>query len=186
MKEPPSFGAILGRGRRRVKALEARHNGPMEPAALMKPMRLRRPTTAERGLAREMFGATIAMDRVRIWSIPVWTRAFVPNGRLIVWPAATAHRDFGDAPLRRQAVFIHELTHVWQAQNGINLLAAKLRTGDRACDYAYDLAEDCAFQARNIEQQAMIFEHAFLARRGHQAPYTAERYAAVLPCKGLA
>lgn len=158
----------------------------MDSPALMKPMTARRLTPAERGLAARMFGQGLDPVRVWIWALVGWNRGFVPSGRLIVWPARRAFRDFGQAPLRQQAVFVHELAHVWQAQNGINMLTAKLKAGDRPCDYAYDLEEACAFQARNIEQQAMIFEHAFLAACGDEAPYPAAMYAEVLPTKPFA
>ena len=145
----------------------------------MKPLRLRRLTANERALAREMFGAGIAPERVRILALPFWSRAFVAGPGLIVWPAATARADFGDAatPLHTQAVFVHELTHVWQAQNGISLILAKLRAGDREASYAYDLSREPDFAALNIEQQAMVVEHAFTLSRGGKAPHAPELYA---------
>eukprot|EP01036_Dinobryon_divergens_P011952 gene11952-16089_t len=74
----------------------------------------------EQALAHEVFGAGITPGRVRILSLPVWKRAFVAGPGLIVWPAAWVRADFSDpaTPLHVQAVFVHELTHVWQAQNG--------------------------------------------------------------------
>lgn len=141
--------------------------------------RLRRLTANECALAREMFGAGIAPERVRILALPVWSRAFVAGPGLIVWPAATVLADFGDAatPLRVQAIFVHELTHVWQAQNGISLILAKLRAGDREASYAYDLSQEPDFAALNIEQQAMVVEHAFTLSRGGKAPHAPELYA---------
>ncbi len=127
----------------------------------MKPLSIRRLTPGERGLAAEMFGSGLDATRVRLLALPIWDRAFVPGPRLMVWPAASAPHDFADAPLRLQAVFIHELTHVWQAQNGVRLLRAKIRAGDRPSSYAYDLSG----------------EHAFLSGRGGIAPYGPERYA---------
>lgn len=154
----------------------------------MRPGEVRRLTPAEQALAREMFGESLDSARVRLFAIPLWRRAFVPNGRLIAWPAVAASRDFGGAstPLSIQAVFVHELTHVWQAQQGINLLKAKLATGDGRAAYAYDLDDGCAFRLRNIEQQAMVMEHAFLARRGVKTPYPPAAYAAALGDRELA
>ena len=99
---------------------------------------------------------------------------------LIVWPAATVRDDFADpdTPLCVQAVFVHELTHIWQAQNGVRLLLAKIKAGDREESYAYDLTGGPEFPAMNIEQQAMVVEHAFLVSRGGKAPQGAELYAA--------
>jgi hypothetical protein len=149
----------------------------MDRALTMPPLSLRRLTGAERRLAEEMFGAGFDVARVRLLSIPIWPRAFVAGPRLIVWPAAEALEDFGDAPLGLQATFVHELAHVWQAKCGIFLPLAKLRAGDSAASYAYDLAAGPPFGELNIEQQAMIVEHAFLAARGVKAPFAAHLYA---------
>lgn len=146
---------------------------------LMRPLERRRLTPGERGLAAEMFGPALDAGRVRLLALPVWRRAFVAGPALIVWPARAARPDFAasDVPLREQAVFVHELTHVWQAQHGVSLLLAKLKAGDRPGSYAYDLAQGPAFRDLNIEQQAMVVEHAFLASRGGHAPHPPELYA---------
>jgi hypothetical protein len=147
--------------------------------ARMKPLSLRRLSAGEQALAREWFGSGLDPGRVRILAIPVWSRAFVAGPRLIVWPAVSARFDFAAAetPLRTQAVFVHELTHVWQAQNGVSLLLAKIKAGDSDASYAYDLSVSPEFAAMNIEQQAMVVEHAFLASRGGSTPHPAETYA---------
>ena len=84
-------------------------------AARMRLLNLRRLTAGERGLAAEVFGDGLDAGRVRILAVPLWNRAFVAGPALIVWPAATAPRDFADEPLAAQAVLVHELAHVWQA-----------------------------------------------------------------------
>ncbi len=149
----------------------------MDPAETMKPLARRPLTEDELRLADETFGSGLDAGRVRILAIPVWRRAFVAGPRLIVWPAAAAFADFGAAPLGLQATFIHELVHVWQAQRGVFLPLAKLRAGDSAAAYAYDLAEGPPFGELNIEQQAMVVEHAFLAARGAAAPFPGRLYA---------
>jgi hypothetical protein len=139
--------------------------------------RLRRLTPGERALAREVFGAALEPSGLRILAVPLWRRAFVAGARLMVWPAAALPEDFGASPLRLQATFVHELVHVWQAQRGVFLPFAKLRAGDSPRAYAYELETDAEFARLNIEQQAMVVEHAFLAARGGPAPHPAERYA---------
>ncbi len=130
-------------------------------------------------MAAEMFGAGLDASRVRILAIPVWNRAFVAGPGLIVWPAATLPPDFSapEVPLPRQAVLIHELTHVWQAQHGVRLLLAKIKAGDRPASYDYDLERGPGFLEMNIEQQAMVVEHAFLASRGVRTPHPPSAYA---------
>lgn len=140
---------------------------------------IRRLTDGECGLAREVFGAGIAPERVRILGLPLWSRAFVAGPGLIIWPAASLRADFAapDTPLGVQAVFVHEMTHVWQAQNGVRLLLAKIKAGDRDESYAYDLTAGPEFPDLNIEQQAMVVEHAFVQSRGGKAPHPPELYA---------
>ena len=141
-------------------------------------------TTGEGVLAHEVFGTRLSPDRVRLLAVPFWPRAFVASARLIVWPVRTARRDFSTAPIAQQAVFLHELTHVWQAQHGVNLIVAKLRAGDHPAAYAYDLDRQSDFSQMNVEQQAMVVQHSFLARRGEPAPYQANVYAALLLASG--
>jgi hypothetical protein len=155
----------------------------MTTPAMMRPLEKRRLTRAEAGLARSVFGRAIDLDRVRILALPFWRRAFVPGGGLIAWPVDEALADFGAAgvSLRLQARLVHELTHVWQAQRGVNLLIAKLQAGDGPAAYAYDLERGPEFARLNIEQQAMAVEHAFLAGRGARTPHALEVYQAALP-----
>jgi hypothetical protein len=170
---------ILRRLSIRVKARPA----PFAPAkrslsAMAVPaFHLRRLTAAEQALGREMFGDGLELDRLRILAVPLWRRAFVAGPQLMIWPAAALPADFGASPLPLQGVFIHELTHVWQAQRGVGLLAAKLKAGDSARAYAYDLTVQGDFAALNIEQQAMVVEHAFLSARGGLAPHPPDLYA---------
>lgn len=121
-----------------------------------------------------------APDGLRLFAAPGLSRAFVPGPGLIVWPAATAATDFSLASLEVQAVFVHELVHVWQARSGVFLPWAKLRAGDGPGAYLYDLDGAPDFSAFNIEQQAMAVQHAFLAARGGGAPYGSRDYAALL------
>jgi hypothetical protein len=143
-------------------------------------------TTAEQALAREVFGEALRLDTVRIVAAP-WPvfRAFVPGrwfGRdWIVWPRPAHHADFAAAPLRAQGVFIHELTHVWQAQQGVGLITGKLRAGFAAAAYVYPLGHDCDWGRLNIEQQAMVVEHRFLLERGGRVPADRAFYDRVCP-----
>ena len=147
---------------------------------LMRPARWRLLTPGERALALTLPRAAFAPDGLRLLAVPWLSRAFVPGPGLIVWPAATAWADFAEAPLEAQAVFVHELVHVWQARTGVFLPWAKLKAGDGPVAYAYDPADMRDFSRLNIEQQAMVIQHAFLAARGGAAPYGDRVYKALL------
>lgn len=141
-------------------------------------------TDGEAALAREAFGEAIRLDKVRLIGWP-FARAFVAGrwfGRdWIVWPARALVEDFSSAALGVQGVLVHELTHVWQAQQGVNLLFAKLKAGDSIASYIYVADATCHWDALNIEQQAMIMEHRFHALRGLRAPASTVFYDAVCP-----
>ena len=146
----------------------------------MIPGAVRALTGGETALARDVFGDALDAPRVRIAALPAWPRAFVAGPSLVFWPARSALRDFSLASLSLQAVLVHELVHVWQAQTGVNLLAAKLKAGDGPAAYRYDPATGTGFSGLNIEQQAMVVQHAFLASREGPAPHPAETYAILL------
>ena len=131
-------------------------------------------------MCADVFGDGLDVGKVRLFSLPLWPRPFVPNGRLIIWPSTSAMADFSDAPLWLRSVLIHELTHVWQAQKGVFLPLAKLKAGDGQAAYAYDLADGRNFSQLNIEQQAMVVQHAYLAAGGGAAPYDTQAYARIL------
>ena len=153
---------------------------------MVRPFAVRALTSGERRLAEEAIGPSLALDRVRLLATP-WPliRAFVPGrwfGRdWIVWPRRQWVGDVADAPLRLQALLVHELVHVWQAQRGINLLTGKLKAGDRPDSYRYPLDDVCDWNGLNIEQQAMFVEHQFRLSRGGTAPATQAFYARVCP-----
>ncbi|MGV9010636.1 hypothetical protein [Brevundimonas sp.] len=130
-------------------------------------------TPGERRLAQGALGDAVRLETVRFLATPwPFDRAFVPGRWLgrdwIAWPARQLPADFAVAPLRLQAVLVHELVHVWQAQTGVNLLAAKLRAGDRPESYQYPVVDDCIWNGLNIEQQAMVVEHRFRLSRGER------------------
>lgn len=143
-------------------------------------------TVGERALAAEAFGDALTLATIRFLPAPwPFDRAFVPGrwfGRdWIVWPRPGLPDDLATAPLRLQAMLIHELTHVWQAQQGVNLLTGKIRAGDRPSSYEYPVGMDCDWVGLNIEQQAMVVEHRFRLTRGLPTPGDATFYDRVCP-----
>jgi len=124
-------------------------------------------TPGERYLASQTFGCALDPDRVRIhrakW-FPLQPRnvAMAPDGHIWFHPDGGLWRkDFGTAPLRLQALLVHELAHVWQHQCGLKLLLRR----HPFCRYDYRIEPRRPLSRYDVEQQAMIVEHAFLARQ---------------------
>ena len=146
----------------------------------------RRLTAGEVALAQSVFGEALVTATVRLVATPPpLRRAFVAGrwfGReWIFWPRAALAADFAEAPPGAQALLVHELVHVWQAQQGVNLPLAKLGAGDQKESYIYPVDHACDWAELNIEQQAMAVEHAFRLARGGRAPAAAAFYRTVLP-----
>ena len=81
--------------------------------------------------------------------------------------------DFWNEPISRQGFFIHEMTHVWQAQKGGRLYLPLMR--HPFCRYTYQLEDRKDFARYGIEQQAEIVRHRFLADRGVSLPVVPPR-----------
>lgn len=74
--------------------------------------------------------------------------------------------DFSLADLSLQGHFIHEMTHVWQAQTRGWWYLPLCRPFSRRYDYA--LKPGWPLTHYGIEQQAEIVRHAFLLRNGRR------------------
>ncbi len=123
-------------------------------------------TEGELDLARALFGEDADWARVQVVQLPplgFW--AMAPLKHTILYSRLRARRDFSDAPVGEQGVFVHELAHVWQAARGIVLALAKLSALGRKA-YRYQPREGARLSDYNIESQAEIARHLFLARRG--------------------
>ncbi|WP_294395094.1 vgr related protein [uncultured Sphingomonas sp.] len=135
-------------------------------------------------MARDMFGTALDLDPVRVhrrawWPFQPRNVVMAPDGHIWFHPDGGLWRDdYAVAPLRLQALFVHELTHVWQHQRGLFLPLRR----HPFCRYAYRLKDGRMLRRYGIEQQAMIVEHAFLAKRRGQA---APQLAALLTEAGL-
>ncbi|WP_296818118.1 hypothetical protein [Brevundimonas sp.] len=146
----------------------------------------RRLTAGERAIADAVFDGALRLDTIRILAAPSpFKRAFVPGRGFerewIVWPVEGWSDDFSTGPLRTRSAFVHELVHVWQAQQGVNLALAKLKAGDGVRAYAYTPDETCRWVSLNIEQQAMVVEHAYRLSQGATAPAARAFYRSVTP-----
>jgi hypothetical protein len=121
-----------------------------------------------------VFGDAIRYDRVRIvprkWAFfqPRET-VMAPCGNVHFHPAGSLYRaDFAAADLGGQGLFVHELTHVWQAQTRGRFYLPLMR--HPFCRYAYRWKPARSFEDYGIEQQAEIVRHAFLLARGVRLP----------------
>jgi hypothetical protein len=135
-------------------------------AAYMHPWERRALSAGEIALGRSMFGDVIEWPRVGILQTPpLGFAAMVPFGSTIVFSRWRAARDFAAVSVKEQGWFVHELAHVWQAARGTVLAAAKLKAlGKKA--YVYEPRAGATLHDYNIERQAEIARHLFLARIG--------------------
>ncbi len=99
-----------------------------------------------------------------------------PMGHLHFHPAALHYNDdFAAAPLDSQAHFIHEMTHVWQAQTlGRWYLVLRRHPW---CRYDYALKPGWHLAQYGLEQQAEIVRHAFMLRSGAHIAGVADKAA---------
>ncbi|HJS80028.1 MAG TPA: hypothetical protein VJ748_05345 [Vitreimonas sp.] len=140
-----------------------------KPIERMKPGQRRQLTAGEIALGRAVFGEEIDWPRVRVLQAPsLGFGAMVPLGRTIVFSRWRAARDFVEAPLDERGWLVHELMHVWQAAHGVFLAGAKLRALGKLA-YTYEPKPRAKLKHYNIERQAEIARHLFLARAGSEA-----------------
>jgi hypothetical protein len=132
---------------------------------------VKRPLTeGERRLAASVFGDAIDYERVELrrrrwWPFQPRNVAMAPSGHIHFHPRSLLWRDdFAAADLSLQALFVHEMTHVWQAQKGGRWYLPLAR--HPFCRYRYVLKPGRLFSSYGIEQQAEMASHLFLGRRG--------------------
>lgn len=138
----------------------------MRTLARMAPFERRPLTSGEIALGRSVFGDEIDWAAVRLFQGPQLNfGAMVPLGLTIVFSKWRAAEDFATAPLDEQGWLVHELMHVWQARRGVVLAAAKLAALGAGA-YVYKPRDRAKLAHYNIERQAEIARHLFLARAG--------------------
>lgn len=138
-------------------------------------------------MARSVFGpaidlAQVSIRRRRFFPLQPRQVAMAPRGHIHFHPGGSLYcDDFAAAPLSKQALFIHEMTHVWQAQTRGSWWLVLMR--HPWCRYHYALRPGWPLARYGIEQQAEIVKHTFLLRHGARiggAPPLAS-YEAILP-----
>lgn len=130
---------------------------------------------------RAVFGQAIDCGRVRIkrrrWFLFQPRRTLMaPTGHIHFHPRSDNYcDDFAQASLAEQGLFIHEMTHVWQAQTrGTYWLVYRRHL---FCRYGYSLVPGRPLERYGIEQQAEIIRHAFLLRQGARVAGVADKRA---------
>lgn len=142
-------------------------------------------TKREVALARTVFRDAIDYSRVRIHKRKWWwfqprKITMAPDGHLWFHPDSDLFcDDFCDRDLNLQGLFIHELVHVWQHQQGIFLPLRR----HPFCTYNYALKPGWTLERYGIEQQAEIVRHYFLLKNKAKVPGapSLEQYEGVLP-----
>ncbi|WP_157083165.1 hypothetical protein [Novosphingobium lentum] len=134
-----------------------------------------------------MFHDAIRCDAVRIkrrrfFPLQPARVTMAPMGHLHFHPASAVYcDDFALAPVALQAFFLHEMTHVWQAQQRGKWYLVLMR--HPLCRYDYSIRPGWPLARYGIEQQAEIVRHVHLARHGVPVPGSPGRAAleSILP-----
>ncbi|OYX66575.1 MAG: vgr related protein [Sphingomonadales bacterium 32-64-17] len=144
-------------------------------------------TPGEVALAGSVFGdaincAQVTIRRRKFFPFQPRKVTMAPRGHIHFHPLGSVYcDDFASASLARRALFIHEMTHVWQTQTrGEWYLVINRHPW---CSYDYTIKPGWRLDLYGIEQQAMIVQHAFMLREGAKVPGAPplEVYRAILP-----
>ncbi|ASK86964.1 vgr related protein [Sphingorhabdus sp. SMR4y] len=125
-------------------------------------------TRSEIDLCRSVFGHAIDYENVTVFNRKWWifqprNVTMAPDGNLWFHPESDLFcDDFCGSSRNIQALFIHEMVHVWQHQQGVFLPLAR----HPFCRYDYELQPGKPFADYGIEQQAEIVSHHFLLENG--------------------
>lgn len=118
-------------------------------------------TENEKRLAKSVFGNSLNTDTIYLktafWVLKDY--AVAPNGN-IYYHKANWQDDFATQNLSRQAWLIHELTHAWQAQNGIWVFWRALFNRK----YRYKFKAGKSFFDYGVEQQASMVEDYYIRK----------------------
>ncbi|MEZ0262864.1 MAG: hypothetical protein ACAH80_17800 [Alphaproteobacteria bacterium] len=134
-------------------------------------------TPGETKLAQEVFGNSIDYKKVTIYNGPPKIAGLIelnkdglgaisPGGNIYLVGKDCQKPDLSQGSQSDRRLFIHEMTHVWQHQQGrfVNCEAVALfvKSGfEYNKAYAYDLDATQKFRMLNLEQQADVVEDYF-------------------------
>ena len=183
------FGVSYGAGRiaGAARGAASSDDTPQLDKANQKTLRVgqsRPMTEGEIAMAQEVFGGDVDYSKVKVFNrkfqfFQQRGVAMAPDGNIYFHPADYMD-DFSASTMGNRAWFMHEMTHIWQRQQGVNVYAAML---DRRYDYR-PLAPGKGFQSYGIEQQADIVRDYFLLRNGYRPQWSGHsitEYETILP-----
>ena len=122
-------------------------------------------TESEKKMAQSVFGTALELDGIKIIAHRMVLKNYgiSPNGH-VYFNEQDWCEDFSTQTLSTQSWLIHELTHVWQIQQGIQVVRKAIF--DR--QYRYVLEQGKAFLAYGIEQQAQMVQDYYIRHaQGH-------------------
>ena len=137
-------------------------------------------TAGEIEIARSVFHDAIDYSRVKLikrkwWPFQPRNTIMTPCGNLHFHPdGSTWSADFSKERIELQGLFIHEMTHVWQAQKRGRFYLPLMR--HPFCRYDYSIRTGWWLERYGLEQQAEIVSHAFLMRHGTGPPGVAPHF----------
>lgn len=118
-------------------------------------------TEVEIKMAHSVFGPDFDVSQVRLktawWVLKNY--AVSPNGNIYFNPKDWVE-DFSKQSLGKKSWLIHELTHVWQLQQGLKVVRGAMMNRR----YDYILQEGKSFFTYGIEQQARMVQDYFVRR----------------------
>ena len=129
-------------------------------------------TVGEIALVRSVFGraidpAPVRIKRRRFFPLQPRDTLMTPMGHIHLHPRSPHYlADYSLADPALQGLFIHEMTHVWQAQQRGRWYLLAMR--HPFCRYDYSLRPGWKLERYGLEQQAEIVRHAFLLRMGRR------------------
>lgn len=126
-------------------------------------------TSGEIAMARQVFGDSVDYSKVKVHNHGYWlffgfqdkNTAVTPNGEMYM-PHAIYEDDYS-LPLADRALFMHEMTHVWQYQLGYTVKWHGLTVTSRGQSaYEYSIKEGDSLSDFNMEQQGNIISDYYM------------------------
>lgn len=119
-------------------------------------------------MAATIFGGAIDWADMRFrlgkwWFLqPSWV-VMAPDGNIWMHPNGGLWRaDYAEADVWLQGLIMHEITHVWQHQQGVTLPLRR----HPFCRYDYVFEPGRPFEDYGLEQQGELVRHAYLLAQG--------------------